>query len=73
MNVSISDQKYQALLQAAHARHVTPEALIEQMIDQLPIGFADNEDDFYRALGQSDEQIAQIKSESQLLADTPNW
>lgn len=73
MNISISDQKYQALLQSAQARHVTPEALIEQLIDHLPAGFADNEDDFYRPLGQSDEQIAQIKAESKLLPDTPNW
>ena len=55
MHVTISDQKYQALLQAAQARRVTPEMLIEQMIDRLPVGFADNEDDFFRALGQSDE------------------
>ena len=73
MNVQISDQKYQALLQAAQARKVTPEALIEQMIDQLPVGFAENEDDFYHALGQTDEQIAQIKAEAQLLPDNPMW
>ena len=52
---------------------MTPEALIEQMIDQLPVGFAENEDDFYRALGQTDEQIAQIKAEAQLLPDNPTW
>jgi hypothetical protein len=44
MNVQISE------LQAAQARKVTSESLIEQMIDQLPVGFAENEDDFYRAL-----------------------
>ena len=61
MNLQISDQTYQDLLQAAKLRGMTPEEFVEWLISQQPVGRVTNEDDFFRALGQTDEQIAKIK------------
>ena len=73
MNIQISDHSYALLAQAAHLRGTTAEALIESLAEQLPIGFAANEDEFYRSMGMDDAHIAQIKKEAELLPDNPQW
>lgn len=73
MNIQISDHAYTVLTEAARLRGTTPEALIESLAEQLPVGFAKDEDEFYRAMGMNDTQIAQIKADAQSLPDDPEW
>ena len=73
MNIQISDTSYQTLKQAAQFRNITPEALIESFVSQLPIGYAKDEDEFFRALGLDDARIARVKAEAALLPADPDW
>ena len=73
MYIQISDHAYQNLIQAAKARGTTPEELVELLAEQVPIGFAQNEDTFFHALGFDDTQIEQVKERAKLLPDNPNW
>jgi len=73
MSILISDHAYAMLAQAAQVRGVIPEALVETLTEQLPIGFTKDEDAFYRAMGMDDAQIVAIKQETQSLPDDPQW
>lgn len=73
INIQIPDQTYQSLQQAAQARGVTPEALIEWFVASMPLGFARNADEFFRALGSDDDEITQIKELAKQLPENPDW
>jgi len=71
--LQVSDAAYEALTLAAKNRGVTLEQVVDQMVTQFPVIYATNEDDFFRQLGASDQEIAQIKKDAELLPDDPDW
>ena len=73
MNISISEHAYHKFLAAAQARGTTPEALVESLADQLPEGYAHDEDAFYRALGVDDARRQHIDKLANQLPDEPDW
>lgn len=74
MTVQLSDHAFEVLQRAAQSRNVTPEALLEQLVEeQLPVGFASDETEFFHALGFDDAQIAASTERLKLLPDTPDW
>ena len=73
MNAQISDQTYQKMVLDAKNRGVAPDKYLDWLINQVPDTFACTGDDFFRLLGASDEDIAQIKKDAALLPDDPDW
>ena len=73
MTISISEHAYQKLLAAAQARGTTPEALVESLAEQLPDGYAHDEDGFYRALGVDTARRQRIDNLAKTLPDDPDW
>jgi hypothetical protein len=53
--------------------NLPPADEIESLAEQLPVGFAANEDAFYHAMGMDDAQIIIIKEQAELLPDDPQW
>lgn len=58
--IELTDEQYETILQSAKINNKTPEEVIAEMIDHLTVGRADNEIDFFRQLGASEEEIQQI-------------
>jgi hypothetical protein len=74
VNIQISDQTYAVLQHIAQWRDTTPEALLESLItEQLPVGFARDEQEFFHALGFDDTQIAESTERIKLLPEIPTW
>jgi|GEM_PF-2286081 hypothetical protein len=74
MMIQLSDHAYEVLKQVASWRDTTPEALLESLvIEQLPVGFARDETEFFHALGFDDSEIAASTERMKQLPDTPNW
>jgi hypothetical protein len=74
MMIQISDHTYEVLKQVAQWRDTTPEALLESLVsEQLPVGFARDETEFFHALGFDDAQIAESTERMKLLPEYPNW
>jgi hypothetical protein len=71
--LQISEAAYESLVLAAKNRGITLEQVVDQMIAQFPVIYATNEDDFFRQLGASDEEIAQSKKDAELLPENPDW
>ncbi len=71
--LQISDATYESLILAAKNRGISLEQVIDQMVAQFPVIYATNEDDFFRQLGATDEEIAQIKKDAELLPENPDW
>ena len=60
MVIQLSDHAYEVLKKVAQWRDTTPEALLESLVvEQLPAGFASDEDGFFHALGFNDAQLAE--------------
>jgi hypothetical protein len=74
MVIQLSDHAYEVLVQVAHWRDTTPEALLETLVtEQLPAGFASGETEFFHALGFDDAQIAESSERMKALPVTPDW
>lgn len=74
MMIQISDHTYNILKNVAQWRDTTPEALLESLLsEQLPAGFANNETEFFHALGFDDAQIAKSSERIKLLPENPDW
>jgi len=60
--IILSDESYAVVQRNAERRGIDPEALLEQMIERLPSGIVyDDDDDLSRALGDTEEEIAEAK------------
>ena len=74
MMIQVSDYTYEILKQVAQWRDTTPEALLESLVtEQLPAGFAHDETEFFRALGFTDQQIADSTEHMKQLPENPDW
>ena len=64
--IELSDEAYAVVQRNAEQRGIDAKALLGQMIERLPSGIVyDDDDDLSRALGDTEEEIAEAK----LLAD----
>ncbi len=74
MMIQISDHAYEVLQQVAQWREMTPEDLLETLVnEQLPAGYARDENEFFQALGFDATQIAESTERMKLLPETPDW
>lgn len=65
--IELTDEAYAVVQRNAEREGVNPQTFIEQIISRLPSGVIyDDDDDFSRSLGDTEEEIAEAK----LLADT---
>ncbi len=58
--IELTDEQYDAILRSAKVNNKTPDDIIDEMISHLVVGCADNEIDFYRQMGASEEEIQAI-------------
>ncbi|HUY78417.1 MAG TPA: hypothetical protein VMV29_16720 [Ktedonobacterales bacterium] len=62
--IELTDEEYATLEAVAQHQGVTPQACVNLLIEQLrrPRPVYENLDDFFRSLGATDEEIAQMNA-----------
>jgi hypothetical protein len=74
LNIQITPQAYQQLAHAAQLRHTTPEKLVEDFAAEIAdTAVYTNEDDFFRSLGMTDEDLKKADELAAQLPEHPNW
>ncbi len=65
--IELSDEQYAVVKRNAEREGVNPQAFLAEIINRLPSGVVyDDADEFSRALGDTDEEIAEAKRQASM-------
>ncbi len=65
--IELSDEQYAIVKRNAEREGVNPQAFLAEIIQRLPSGVVyDDADEFSRALGDTDEEIAEAKRQASM-------
>ena len=71
--IQVTDEQYETITRAAASRGTTPEAVLAQLIEELRDPLTQPRyyelEDWFRHLGMSDDEIADVKSEAEADGD----